>query len=72
MAVKEILIKREGNVVFKKVIDLNMKGEGIRASKPHGGGSKVIYWVYRLPYLFPMKGFNTKKKATKFFNELIK
>jgi hypothetical protein len=72
MAVKEILIKRKGNVVFKKNIDLNMSGKGIRSSKPIGGGSKVTYWVYVLPNMYPMKGFRTKASANKFFNKLTK
>ena len=72
MAVKEILIKREGNVVFKKNIDINMSGKGIRASKPRGGGSKVTYWVYVLPNMYPMKGFRTKKRADEFFRKLTR
>ena len=72
MAVKEIVIQRKGNVVFKKNINLNMAGKGIRASKPKGGGSKVTYWVYVLPNMYPMKGFRTKLKAEKFYKKLIK
>ena len=52
MAVKEILIKRKGNIVFKKNVALGMSGKGIRSSKPRGGGSKVTYWVYGLPICF--------------------
>ena len=74
MAVKEILIARKGNVVFKKNIELKtyLAGKGKRASKPSGGGSKVTYWVYVLPNMFPMKGFSTKAKAQRFYNRLIK
>jgi|TARA_Y100000310_G_scaffold345849_1_gene471338 hypothetical protein len=42
MAVKEIMIKRKGNVVFKKNININMSGKGIRASKPRGGVVKLL------------------------------
>lgn len=72
MAVKEIIIKQKGNIVFKKNINLNMKGEGIRSSKPKGGGSKVTYWVYSKPYMFPLRGFHKKKQAEKFYSTLIK
>ena len=72
MAVKEILIARKGNVVFKKNIALGMSGKGIRASKPRGGGSKVTYWVYVLPNMYPMKGFRTKALAEKFYRKLTK
>ena len=71
MAVKEILIKRKGNVVFKKNIAINMSGKGIRSSKPRGGGAKVTYWVYVLPNMYPMKGFRTKESADKFYRKLI-
>lgn len=72
MAVKEILIARKGNVVFKKNISLDIPGKGIRSSKAKGGGSKVTYWVYVLPHMFPMKGFKTKARASKFYKLLLK
>ncbi len=72
MAVKEVIIAKKGNVVFKKNINLGMKGKGVRASKPHGGGSKITYWVYVLPNMYPMKGFSTKLKAEKFYNSFFK
>ncbi len=72
MAVKETIIARKGNVVFKKNITIGMAGKGIRSSKPRDGGRKVTYWVYVLPNMFPMKGFGTKVRAEKFYRELIK